>query len=355
MRGMEDVVAPGSVTLFGEIHGTDASPGFIGRIACHAATQANATGVLVGLEISRGDQHDIDAALASTSEDAARTKLVAATHFRDELKDGRDTEAIVALVERVRTLRNAGLAVDIVAFDAEPSAARGPGERDAKMAERLTEAIAARPGATVLVLTGNIHSRTKPGTPWDPSFVPMGVHLAKEVPALRALDIATAGGTAWQCIVQGPPPRFGIVMGSPPDELAERVGKPGIHVQAVSPDSPAARAGLRKGDVILERDGEPTDDLETLRKAIVDAPAGATIELEIWRDGATQRVECDLGDPPPEPSKPPTSTCGEHPLRGHDRGPEPFIEWLGEPDPNGHHGLWYVGPVRASPPAEPAT
>src|SRR5688572_6036519 len=159
IRGAEAIVFPGSVTLLGEMHGTDAGPAVVARLACLAATQANAKSVIIGLEISRGDQGALDAALSASDADVARTRLVEAKHFHDEWQDGRDTEAIVALVERMRTLRTAGFTIDIVAFDVE-NMTKDARERDAKMAEHLAEAIAARSGATVLALSGNIHSRT---------------------------------------------------------------------------------------------------------------------------------------------------------------------------------------------------
>lgn len=250
-------MVPGSVTLFGEMHGTDAGPAMVGRLLCRAATDPASRGVVLALEIPRGDQAQLDAALAAGDAATARAQLVAAQHFVDEWQDGRDTEAIVALVEHARTLRAAGLAVELLAFDCDPTV-RDAGERDRLMGERLAESIAAHAGATYLVLSGNVHSRTKPGVPWDPAFVPMGAHLVQKVPSLRALNIATAGGTSWMCV-------------------------------SVAPSENAA-----------------------------------------------------AGTPP---------QCGEHPLRGEERGAEPFIELADAPDETGHHGIWYVGTTRASPPA----
>ncbi|MGE0870022.1 MAG: hypothetical protein AB7P03_15770 [Kofleriaceae bacterium] len=44
--------------------------------------------------------------------------------------------------------------------------------------------------------------------------------------------------------------------------------------------------------------------------------------------------------------------CGEHALRGEDRGATPFVEVTSEPDPFGHVGIYYVGRLTASPPAK---
>jgi len=55
---------------------------------------------------------------------------------------------------------------------------------------------------------------------------------------------------------------------------------------------PAARAGLRKGDIIVEFDGLPVSDLSTLRRRVVESPAPKVVRVRAWRAGAT--VDLDL-------------------------------------------------------------
>ncbi|MBP7001592.1 RIP metalloprotease RseP [Amaricoccus sp.] len=57
-------------------------------------------------------------------------------------------------------------------------------------------------------------------------------------------------------------------------------------VTGIEPLSPASRAGLRPGDVVLSIDGKPLAAFEELRQAVL-ASGGATVALEVWRDGAT--------------------------------------------------------------------
>lgn len=57
-------------------------------------------------------------------------------------------------------------------------------------------------------------------------------------------------------------------------------------VIGVEPLSPASRAGIRPGDVIVSAGGQPLAAFEELRTAVV-ASGGQELPLEIWRDGQT--------------------------------------------------------------------
>ena len=71
-------------------------------------------------------------------------------------------------------------------------------------------------------------------------------------------------------------------------------------VQGVEPLSPASRAGLMRGDLILTADGQRLEAFEDLRRVVLASEA-RTIPMEVWRDGATialeiTPVERDTGD-----------------------------------------------------------
>jgi len=69
----------------------------------------------------------------------------------------------------------------------------------------------------------------------------------------------------------------------------------GVIVADVVPDSPAARAGLKKDDVILTFNGEPVKGTKHFNRLINETPPGRTVTLVISRDGAEQTITAKLG------------------------------------------------------------
>jgi serine protease Do len=64
----------------------------------------------------------------------------------------------------------------------------------------------------------------------------------------------------------------------------------GALVGEVSPKSPAAKAGVQSGDVVVEFDGKPVRDSRQLRLAVGRAKPGATVPLKVVRDGDSKIV-----------------------------------------------------------------
>jgi len=60
--------------------------------------------------------------------------------------------------------------------------------------------------------------------------------------------------------------------------------------------TPAARAGLQKGDVVTSVDGIPITDAQSLTAAIRMQAAGSKVKIDYVRDGKSQSTEATLGD-----------------------------------------------------------
>ena len=108
------------------------------------------------------------------------------------------------------------------------------------------------------------------------------INMAKElVPQLEENGHVTRG---W----------LGVSIQKLTPDLAESMGVADAHgalVAGVTPDSPAAKAGLVAGDVISRWDGKPVSQPEDLSTAVAGTAVGKTVSLEVRRDGKPRDVD----------------------------------------------------------------
>jgi serine protease Do len=93
-------------------------------------------------------------------------------------------------------------------------------------------------------------------------------------------------------------PQLGVVVAAINEADAEVYGLPeirGAEVVSVSDDSPAERAGLRIGDVILELDGRGLQDSTDLTTGLAQHQPGDRVRLTVWRDRASRQIDVELG------------------------------------------------------------
>jgi hypothetical protein len=242
--GLSGRARKGTVMLLGELHGTREVPRFVALGACQVASRG--TPVTVGVEMPVEDQERVRRFIASAGTENDHALLMESPFWRSPYPDGRSSEAVVQLLEQLRWLRAQGLDVEVFVFDHPELQGEA---REAAMARSVLSQVEAGPERFFLIVTGNIHPRTRPGVPWDLGYRPMGYLLARRLPFLVSLDVAFDSGTAWNCSL------------------------------------------------------------------------GETLE------------------------------CGERATKGRDNGDRYFISFFDKPSEAGFHGVFYVGPVSASPPA----
>jgi S1-C subfamily serine protease len=106
----------------------------------------------------------------------------------------------------------------------------------------------------------------------------------KIVPIALAFLLA-ASGLIWS---QAAPPGPGPGPGAPPQK--------GLLVSEVLPDSPAQKAGLLRGDILLSVDGKEINALRDLREILSTYRAGQRVTLGIQRGGQARSVPLTLED-----------------------------------------------------------
>jgi serine protease Do len=74
----------------------------------------------------------------------------------------------------------------------------------------------------------------------------------------------------------------------------------GALISDVKPDSPAAKAGLQSGDVILQFNGKPIADGRRLQLAVAETAPGIKVPVHVWRDGADKTIDVVLTSSPGE-------------------------------------------------------
>jgi tetratricopeptide (TPR) repeat protein len=128
--------------------------------------------------------------------------------------------------------------------------------------------------------------------------------MGRKAEALELYELAVSGarpGTEWLETAKAATIRLRYELG--PSKTAPSTGsalvfgmevadrplphsdKTGVTVLRVPPDSKAARAGFREGDVLVGLDGQPVRKLEDLRALLQKRPPGTLVQVEVLRGG----------------------------------------------------------------------
>jgi len=137
----------------------------------------------------------------------------------------------------------------------------------------------------------------------------IGINVAYIPPQARAVSIgfaipaAEVSSVVDQLLETGRVDRayLGIVPGPLTAETAQRLGlttEEGAVVLSVEPGSPAARAGLGPGDIIVAAGGERVEQVEDLYAALRRRDPGNELELEVLSDGGRTTMTVELAARP---------------------------------------------------------
>lgn len=69
----------------------------------------------------------------------------------------------------------------------------------------------------------------------------------------------------------------------------------GVEITRVEEDSPAAKAGLKVGDVVLAYNGQRVEGMEQFSRFVRETPPGREVKLSVAREGNTQTIVAKLG------------------------------------------------------------
>jgi S1-C subfamily serine protease len=112
-----------------------------------------------------------------------------------------------------------------------------------------------------------------------------------------AIAVETAAWVLGQLLQHGRVRRAWLGVGAIRRPLDRRLayhhglGASAVEVSSVESGSPAARAGLRDGDLILRFGDAPVGGIDELHRVLRGTPAGAPVELKILRRGVPMTVE----------------------------------------------------------------
>ena len=116
------------------------------------------------------------------------------------------------------------------------------------------------------VLTPAIHGQTR----------------APRIVTPRAAEVFWSGGGS----------RLGVSITDVSADDSKTKGNAGVLIDDVDEDSPAAKAGLKKGDIVVEFDGDRVRSVRQFTRLVSETPAGRTVTAAVMRDG--QRVSLSV-------------------------------------------------------------
>lgn len=115
---------------------------------------------------------------------------------------------------------------------------------------------------------------------------------------LASLALALALGLVPSAWAQAPERPAKAYLGVLAERVEEKADQPGVVVRDISPNSPAARAGLKDGDVIVKAGDQEIKDVEALARLVARTKPGDKMTLHVLRDGKAQDLTVTMAERP---------------------------------------------------------
>jgi serine protease Do len=132
---------------------------------------------------------------------------------------------------------------------------------------------------------------------YSPSGGSVGIGFA--IPSNTAKYVVTQlkehGRVTWGWLgvaIQNITPSIAKSLGLDPDHPA------GALVASVVPGSPAAKAGVKSGDVITKAGDHTITDVHDLPRVVAETPQGSKLDLTVYRDGESKTIVATIGEMP---------------------------------------------------------
>ncbi|WP_296817311.1 Do family serine endopeptidase [Brevundimonas sp.] len=148
----------------------------------------------------------------------------------------------------------------------------------------------------------------------SPSGTSAGIGFAVPASMVRRVVESAAGGET--AVVR---PWLGVSAEAVTSEEARRLGldRPrGVIVSDVYRNGPAARAGVRAGDVITAIGGVEIEDVASMNYRVGVARPGDTLQLTVFRDGRETTLRAEAEAPPGDPTPATVVLGGRNPFSG---------------------------------------
>ncbi len=92
---------------------------------------------------------------------------------------------------------------------------------------------------------------------------------------------------------------LGVRIQNVTDDIAQSLNMPkteGALVSSLTPGSPAGKAGMAAGDVIVRFDGKEVTEMRTLPRMVAETPIRKSVSVIVWRDGGKVGLKVRIGE-----------------------------------------------------------